>query len=233
MIDPIDLADDYLRDQDGALVDASSLADPGHGADCSAFTAKWRDWYDRSFGPGRLPAMIEIRRDEFYLELIGTKSRNMLRRADTIGFTCAEFDHDLELEAIYRINRSKPVRSGGPMREAYMRRPALIDRPLDLCRDHRSIWIGARLAGELRAYAHLIVVGELGVVNTILGEGAYLPKTGMMNALVAAIVWRCRQLGTPGQVPVRYLNYLTLDGPAGLVHFKTSTGFRSTPVALK
>lgn len=218
-LEPLDL-EAIVRDADGFRYV------PGpHGDDCQAFVRKWTEWWDRSFGPGKPPAMVAITEPDEYRQLIGAKSRNMLNRAETIGIVCGPFDHDAHLEDLFRINRSMPVRSGGPMRPAYLQRPALIERQPRLCDLHRSVWIGATLNGELRAYAHLVVVHELGIVNTILGEGPYLRATGLMNKLVHYLVAHCGSLGF-----VRYLNYLTLDGPAGLVHFKTSVGFRATPI---
>lgn len=223
---PLDLAGpDFVRNGDGELIDVRSLPGRPYGTDCPTFVAKWETWWDNSFGPASLPALIPIDEPAAYRELIGAKSRNMLKRADTIGIGCRQINHDDHLDDLYRINRSKPVRSGGPMRPAYLQRPPLIGRELELCELHRSTWAGAFLNGELRAYAHLVIVNQLALVNTILGEGPFMSGTGLMNQLVHYLVATCGALGT-----VRYLNYLTLQGPAGLVHFKTSVGFRSTPI---
>jgi hypothetical protein len=236
MVAPADLAVPGM-----ALVTVSAIVDPldlsgprdACGPDCERFVAKWQAWWDSAFSETNAPAMLTTpsTRDA-YRQLIGPKSRNMLAKAARNGVYFADFDHDAHLDAIHEINRSMPVRSGGPMRPAYMIRPPAIGPTPRLCERHRHHWLGGwapdwkRNAHDLKliAYCHLVVVNELAVINTILAHGDHL-DTGVMNALIDEIARRSTDDGT-----IRFTNYLTMHGPAGLTRFKRSVGFVTTPI---
>lgn len=205
------------------------LAGPrdGCGPDCPTFVAKWETWWDETFDR-HAPAMIAIADQDTYLQLIGSKSRNMLRKAARHGYRFEQFNRNDHVDAIYAINRSKPVRSGGAMRRAYLERPALISHSPRLCRHHALESVGMFIDSTLVAYAHLAAVNEVVVVNTILGHADHLPN-GVMNALICATVDGLHRHSPT----VRYLNYTTLTGPAGLTRFKQSVGFAETPLERK
>jgi hypothetical protein len=216
---------DAFRGGTTQLVDLAGPRD-GCGAHCAELIDKWETWYDRAFDL-HPPAMIAIADQAAYLQLIGAKSRNMLRKAVRHGYTFEPFDRNDQLDAIYAINRSKPVRSGGAMRRAYLERPAPLTRQ-DLCGRHGLESVGMFVGPTLVAYAHLVGVNQLVIINTILGHADHLPN-GVMNALIAATVD-----GLNRNAPyVRYLNYTTLTGPEGLTRFKESVGFAETPLERK
>lgn len=202
----------------------------GAGGDCSpacdAWVARWAAWFATRFVEAP-PAMIVELDPDRYLTLIGTKSRNMLRKADAAGLTFGGFDWNERLDELYAINTSKPIRSGRPMRPSYLQRPQPRSSS-STCSAHRSVYLGGfDDAGELRAYVVLALAGELAIVNTILGHGDYL-TLGIMNGLVREIVRAARETDR-----VTAINYLSLTGPHGLVRFKRSVGFVETVTRLK
>jgi hypothetical protein len=161
-----------------------------------------------------------------YLAAIGPKSRNMLRKAERGGYIFRHFDYNAHLQDIYEINTSKESRGGRAMTEAYREYPQpSADGNVGCCQQHRRIYYGCFLQNKLVAYCMLIYLNDIGVINTILGHGAYL-SGGIMNGLVGSIVKECVEHRS-----VKYINYLTLyGGTPQLIGFKRRVGFQSYAV---
>jgi hypothetical protein len=173
--------------------------------------------------------MLEIpESDSAYLDFIGAKPRNMIRKAERAGYEFRRFDYNERLDEVFAVNTSKPVRAGGPLLARLEQRPSPIRDDRELCDVHGSAFFGAFRDDVLLAYIELVQVNELGIFNRILGHADALPD-GVMNGLVRYVVSRCID-----ESAVRSLNYLTLVASAeGLVRFKLNVGFRSRAVALR
>ncbi|AIF82014.1 heparinase ii iii family protein [endosymbiont of Acanthamoeba sp. UWC8] len=173
-----------------------------------------------AFSPKLLLAMIEMPlKVEEYLQKIGCKSRNMIRKSEKNGFYFEEFDHDEFIPDMYEINTSKSHRGGKPMSQGYQERPNLIYLNHECyCNDHKIKFLGVFRDGKLYAYCQLEIVHELAVINRILGHGDFLTY-GIMNHLIKGMVEYLT--GTK----VKAMNYLTLASNSNLADFKKRTGF--------
>lgn len=178
--------------------------------DCPAFLERWTGWWQKQ--TERPVALLETGLD--YRERLDAKARNMTRKADGL-YTYREFDYNTQLDGIYQVNTSKPVRSGGPMTDRYLTPPEPIRKPWNTCARHGSTWCGAFAADDsLAAYCNLVILNDIGVVNTVLGHAA---RPAAMNGLFAYMA---------ENAPVRFIHYLSLaSSPAGLAAFKRSIGF--------
>lgn len=241
---PLD-ADSELRELAAAgrqLVLDSGAIDETCGPLCPHLVERWWEWFaaETTFGgvwqrsvPGDAaqlalakvaPALLIVPPAiTDYLKLIGDKSRNMLRKAERAGYAFRPFVTAGYLDDIYAVNTSKDSRQGRPMTEGYLRYPVPFDpEPNGYCARHRIDNFGCFLGDTLVAYCNLVTIGELAVINRIIGHGEHL-KNGVMNLLVKGMVeWAI------GRYPaVRAFDYLTLDGRSGLDRFKRSVGFQS------
>lgn len=188
------------------------------GRDCEAFVAKWDAWLAARRATRAPLAILDCGLG--YEQLLDGKSRNMIRRADSL-YRFRSFDYNRQLRAIDAVNASKPQRQGRPMRGWYTE-PAQPSTPAQLCSIHRDLWLGGfrRSDGSLAGYCHLAALNGHGVLVSILGAAG---ATAVINGLVAHAA---TQLG------LRWLNYLHWQAASdSLTAFKQSVGFR--PVLLR
>jgi len=186
------------------------------GSDCPTFVAKWEPWWREQC----LEPLALLATDE-YLDRVGQKTRNMVSKARRL-YTFGEFDYNDQLDGIYEVNLSKPVRQGQRMSYGYRERPRPISRPQETCHRHRSSWWGAWDAdGALRGYVNLVILNEVGVVNTILGHA---DASAVVNGLFA-------HLAT--YAGVDWIHYLTFrTSRPSLAEFKLRVGFREYRASL-
>lgn len=172
------------------------------------------------------PAMLRIPAtlDE-YLSRIGDKSRNMIRKAQRMGYAYQEVDPDQYLDDVLAIRLSDPVRQGKAIPEYFKVRPTTIyDRHfLDGCEYHRERFYGIFLQGKLIAYSTLYCYGELAQINHLLGHKEHLSE-GVMNLLFSEMVGSI----IANQPWIKAINYLymgAVHADKGLGMFKRSMGF--------
>ena len=165
-------------------------------------------------------AMLECVPLDEYLQRIGAKSRNMVRKANReyyyrrIKFN--EWTHDIETVA-----RSSPARQGMPMQGWYTQ-AVVPTRPAALCGLHSDEWyLGLRRADHSPvAFAHVEVLNELAILNSILGVRA---AGAAVNGLIAHLV---------EHVGAKWINYLYPEGKTpSLGEFKRRVGFRPMVVS--
>jgi len=185
---------------------------PACGSDCTAFVAKWSEWWSRKARQGL--AVLDCSPD--YLEIIGRKSRNMVSKANRL-YVYEVFDFNEYLADIDAINASKAVRQQRPMSGWYIE-PASPSVPARLCAAHGDSWHGAfrRDDHTLMAFARLARVSdELGILVSFLGHAE---ASAAMNGMIAHLV------ATAG---VERLNYLHMrSATPSLEAFKRRLGFR-------
>jgi len=190
--------------------------------DCLAYIEKWGSW---CISRQDLPmAMLPI--SPRYNDIIDAKSRNMIVKSAR-HYYYQVFDYNHHLDEIFAINTSTSHRQGKPMSPAYTTRPEPIRIPYQLCNtQHRYVHLGGfDDSHTLKAYCALAIVGEVAIINTILGHCDALPN-GVMNGLIDYINSYLRRFSG-----VQYLNYLDMiNCGEGLSRFKRSVGFRSMEV---
>lgn len=172
------------------------------------------------------PAMLRIPAtlDE-YLAKIGDKSRNMIRKAQRMGYAYQEVDPDQYLDDVLAIRLSDPIRQGKAIPEYFKVRPTTIyDRHYqDGCQRHGERFYGIFLEGKLIAYSTLYCYGELAQINHLLGHKDHLSE-GVMNLLFSEMVGSI----IANQPWIRAINYLymgAVHADKGLGLFKRSMGF--------
>lgn len=220
----------------------------GCGPDCAAHLERWAAWARTAFegwvdgaevafeqaerlarrspaadvvvAPVVPLALLEPPGDiEAYRSLIWPQARNKLRKALKNGYTYQPFEYNERLEEMHAINTSKPERQGQPMTEGYTR-PLTPVQPFGGCERHDVVYLGGFREGRLRAYARLVILNELAVIDQFLGHGDDL-RFAVMNGLVDFIVAYAIERG------LRAIDYLTLRSVSeSLDRFKRSVGFQ-------
>lgn len=172
------------------------------------------------------PAMLRIPSTlDGYLDKIGDKSRNMIRKAQKLGYSYKRVDPEQYLDDIWAIRTSDPVRQGKPIPEYFKVRPTQIfnEQFKNGCERHGEQFYGVFLGDKLIAYSTIYFYGQLGQVNHILGHKDHL-KEGVMNLLVSELVGDI----ITHRSWVRAINYLYPDVAStggGVGMFKKSIGF--------
>lgn len=190
---------------------------------CGDFHQKWGDWcWTRQHQELALCLVT----DKYRKSVLDDKSRNMVKKSGQ-HFNYFKFNHNSYLDDMFEINTSKPVRQGKRMSPGYLEKPQPIILSHKLCRTvHNEIWLGAfDSKDKLRAYSHLAIIGELAIINRIIGHGDYL-KFGVMNGLVDRMVSLLDE-----ESNAKWINYLDLiNCGEGLRRFKKSVGFQTHKV---
>lgn len=167
--------------------------------------------------------MIHAMTADGYLQQVGAKTRNMIRKADKRGYVAGVFDYNDFLDDVYSVNTSKKFRAGRRMTKSYQERPWPV-RVDNSCSSHRLVYVGVFKDGRLVAYAKVVIVGEVAVLDRFIGHGDNL-RDGVMNLLLYAVVCYCVSVG------VYWVNYLTMESASkGIEDFKRHAGFRATDV---
>lgn len=188
--------------------------------ECSPYIYKWADWWHVK----RPNALLKVSGYpyDYFNTILDAKSRNMVRKCVSHEYTFRTYAFNDYLDDMTEINTSKPYRSGGPMTEAYTH-PVEAIAHRDDCIQHRQHYLGAFWKGRLMAYCWLPIVGQLSIINRIIGHADAL-EHGVMNGLVYFIYNHCSFYAAPG-----YVCYLSVHPTAGgLDRFKRSVGFVPT-----
>ncbi|WP_348771949.1 DUF6270 domain-containing protein [Burkholderia sp. Tr-862] len=162
---------------------------------------------------------------EEYLRSIGDKSRNMIQKANRLGYRFHEggpagFEQD-----IYEIRTSDPMRQGRPIPEYYYSNPPIyvLSPSAAGCEYHTERFFGIVHEGRLVSYITLFMFGELAQINHILCHKEHV-KNGVMNLNVFHVVKELIEKYSW----VKSINYLyVVDDGMGINLFKRGVGFRS------
>lgn len=157
---------------------------------------------------------------EDYLNLVGDKTRNMIRKAERNGYEFNEFVWNDYLDDIYEINTSKTIRAAGVMRGWYTKPVQPRNHSVD--EQNYCKYYGAFKDRQLMAYLHLLLCGDHAFFRHFIGHAEHL-KDGVMNGLVSQMVKN--YIGHPR---ILWLKYGSLpDGYHGSVYsFRKHAGFR-------
>lgn len=177
------------------------------------------------------PAILQVPKTAAeYFDRIGVKSRNMVRKAQKLGYVYRRANPEEWLDDVLAIRTSDPLRQGKPIPEYFKQRPKrlMLDAFEGGCQYHGEEFYGIFKDERLVAYATVFFYGELGQVNHILGHKEHLGE-GVMNLLV----WEAVNDIIERRPWVRAINYLYPDKPdSGIGVFKRSIGFEPACVVV-
>lgn len=155
---------------------------------------------------------------EDYLNAVNGKNSAayFTRRCAKMGYTFQPFNPNDAIEAIYEINTSSTERQGREMDESYKMKVE------EWPSDQVNQWFGVFTKdGKLVAYVWTYVVGEMVLINRILGHHDFL-KDNIMYSLMTNVVTVFIK-----QNEMNYIMYDTFGKVEnGLVMFKRRIGFK-------
>jgi hypothetical protein len=170
------------------------------------------------FFPAAIIVVPETHKE--YLNFIGDKSRNMIRKANKVGMVFKSFIWNDFLNDIYAINTSAQFRQRREMDATYRYFPQAVDYPHQ---DEFSIvHIGGFMNDVLIGYIELYIYSNFAMTNRVLGHKDYLNQ-GLMNGLFSYVIEFAIIHNR-----FRFLNYLTMLNKESdsLSGFKYRVGFR-------
>jgi hypothetical protein len=167
----------------------------------------------------------QFSKEEDYLTSVNGKNSAAYfsRRCSKLGYTFQTFNPNHAIDAIFEINTSSSERQGRAMEESYNK--LVSEWPCDEI--HK--WFGIYSSdGKLVAYVWTYIVGEMVLINRILGHGDFL-KDNIMYLLMTSVVSEFIQ--------VKESNFIMYDTfgqvENGLVLFKKRIGFKPYTVNFK
>lgn len=172
---------------------------------------------NKKYNISLLPISSYQNPEEYLLSVNGKNSAYYFsRRCEKMGYSFKPFDPNSKIDAIYAINMSADERQGRKMDEAY--RTKVLEWPSD----EANIWYGIFSSDqELVGYVWTVNIGELTIINRILGHQAHL-KNNVMYSLVTNVIGKAIE-----EKLVRYIMYDTFGRKQnGLVLFKKRIGFK-------
>jgi len=190
--------------------------------DCDVFTFIERTWAGNTVQKGRSwkrvndnVALLKVSSYEDWFDRIGTKTRNMVRKAYKNGIKTVivqEVD-DKFIEGVRSIYNEVPVRQG--------RKFSYYGSSFEFVKKMLSpdcTYIGAYLGEDLVGFIKLHVGEDTLVVSQILGKKQYDNKA-VNNALIARVVEVC------GSLHRHFIIYGRMGNHPSLDRFKRSNGF--------
>lgn len=156
-----------------------------------------------------------------YLENVGPKARNTIRKAAKTGYEFREFLWNDHLDEIYDVNTSKEIRQGEPMKGWYAEPVPEREEAEDERRFKK--YYGVFRDGRLCGYLHLVLCGDFGFFRHFLGHAEHLTN-GIMNGLIS---WTVDEYA--GHPRLRWLKYgaLLAAGDESMAAFRRHAGFRA------
>lgn len=177
-----------------------------------------------------LISLVEFDTPEEYMRTVNGKNSAFYfsRRCEKMGYKFRHFSPNDEIDAIFEINTSSAQRQGKEMDESYRTK---VERWPE---DDVNRWFGVYSnEGILVAYIWTYVVGEMVLINRILGHKEHL-KNNVMYLLITKVI--CVFIGQRNEHKDR-INYIMYDTfgrrDNGLVLFKKRIGFKPYTVNFK
>jgi hypothetical protein len=123
-------------------------------------------------------------------------------------------------EDVFEVNESMGRRQGRDIAASYLDR----EKVRAHC-TYGDVYAVLNQEGRLRAYAHVIMAGDVAVLTRLLGHGADLEKGVMYLCLTEIVRSMTEARGTRGS-PVWLMYDTFLGAEPGLRYFKERLGFR-------
>jgi len=141
-------------------------------------------------------------------------------RALTAGFSFRKIEALEHFEAVCEVNESMSRRQGREIAASYLDR----EKVRAHC-TYGDVYAVLNREGRLRAYAHVVMAGDVAVVSRLLGHGEDLDK-GIMYLCLTEIVRSLTEVRETLGAPA-WLMYDTFFGAEpGLRYFKERLGFK-------
>jgi hypothetical protein len=161
-------------------------------------------------------ALLNVTTYQEWLERVGKKTRNMIRKAEKNGVNIQVANPDDELaEGIWKIYNETPIRQGRPFTH--------FGQPLQTVKESLRIrvadtYIGAYLQSELIGFIQLVHGDKITIISQILSLQKHSDKA-VNNALVAKAIEVCasKQYG--------WVMYGRMGNHPSLDNFKQNNGF--------
>lgn len=203
--------------------------------DCSKFYFKWMVWFLANLDSKLIGkeiktpegvALLNISERDIYLNFVGAKTRNMIRKAAKFEYHTNIFESEKYLSDIKNIWTSTPIRSGQAMSEAYLGEPESFEDKFS-CKDHLTFGFGVFKESTLVGYANVAILGDIAIIVQVMGHKDYL-KDGIMNMLFCDLQ---SHLYSSGQKVIIYLRMKSAT--ERLEAFKRHVGFVGAKVQFR
>jgi hypothetical protein len=165
--------------------------------------------------------LLEIKDSSVWLQVIGKKTRNMIRKAEKSGVKVSVVDPSDKLaEGIWKIYNETPIRQE--------RAFAHYGESLDTIRGNlyaasNNTFISAYLHDELVGFIQILYGDQIAILSNILSLQAHWDKA-LNNAMLAKAVEVCSSKGQ------RWLMYGRVGNHPSLDKFKKNNGFVKYPI---
>lgn len=180
---------------------------------CCTYTDPGKDWLRAEDNI----ALLESRPYNEWLNIVGKKTRNMIRKAEKADVeTEVTAPSDKLSEGIWKIYNETPIRQGRAFSHFGIDLQTVKATVAYHAKD--SIFIGAYLERELVGFVQLIYGDQIAVMAQILSLQRHWDKA-VNNALIAKAVEVCEKSGVSWLMYGRMGNHPSLDA------FKKSNGF--------
>ncbi len=165
--------------------------------------------------------LLEIKTYKEWMQRVGKKTRNMIRKAEKAGVKISVVEPTDKLaERIWKIYNETPIRQ----ERAFTH----YGEPLDVVRSNmyaakNNTFIGAYLGDELVGFIQILYGDGIAIVSNILSLQQHLDKA-VNNAVLAKAVEVCAEKGHRWLMYGRFGNHPSLD------RFKDNNGFVKYPI---
>ena len=165
--------------------------------------------------------LLEIKDYNSWLQAIGKKTRNMVRKAEKIGVKVAVIEPSEKLaEGIWKIYNETPIRQ----ERAFAHYGESLQTVAgNMFAAKNNTFIGAFLEDELVGFIQILYGDQIAILSNILSLQKYWDKA-LNNAMLAKAVEVCLSKGQ------RWLMYGRIGNHPSLDKFKENNGFVKFPI---
>ncbi|HSQ48535.1 MAG TPA: hypothetical protein VLL96_02500, partial [Candidatus Deferrimicrobiaceae bacterium] len=176
-----------------------------------------RNWVDEDDNVG----LLEIKDYNSWLQAIGKKTRNMVRKAEKIGVNVEVVEPSEKLaEGIWKIYNETPIRQERAFTH-YGESLATVKGNMYAAKN--NTFIAAYFEGELVGFIQILYGNQIAIVSNILSLQKHWDKA-LNNAMLSKAVEVC---ATKGE---RWLLYGRIGNHPSLDKFKENNGFVKVPI---
>lgn len=184
---------------------------------CFKIHAPPKDWV----GAKDNIALLRVTSYQDWWEIVGKKTRNMVRKAEKSGIRTEIAEPNEKLaKGLWRIYNETPIRQG----RSFPHYGVTLDTVnKGLYSSRECTYIGAYFQEELVGFEQLVYGENIALISQILSLQKHWDKA-VNNALVAKAVEVCADKAVPWLMYARMGNHPSLD------NFKKSSGFTKFPI---
>jgi hypothetical protein len=167
-------------------------------------------------------ALINLKQSEYDYRrhILKPLAKRKLKQASRLQYVYGRIDSAAAIDAIMEINRSLPVRQGVAMDDYYQSEEEFAP----LVREHEQVHVVMDSSGCIVAYALVLNIGDVWVIEHVLGHGAHL-KNGIMYLLMSKMIEEKLALANVAGNPGWIMYDSILGSSDGLRQFKAVLGF--------